>query len=426
MDSLVEAQPDKKPSLFANEGFRNLWIGQMISQFGDVLHALVFLWMILEVTGDPNKMGIVGAFEALPPIVFAVHAGVWADRHDRKKILVWMDWLSMSLVIGFAFLVYGVKTPSLPVVCAFAFALKSMSAFAMPARSAALPRLVPANQLVQATALNSTLQSVMPLIGNALSALVLQVIFALSKTMTYFVTFLFNGATFFVSALFMLRLPSLIPEREGERKSTWNEMKEGIHFIRDVPFLRVAIALSVSLNFFVAPFMPTCVVVTKQRFNSEPSVLALLEVGFFLGMAVGSMLTMKAKIKRVGIAFSAFLSLASLMMIPMGYTHSPLVFGIMNFLCGLCIPPAAIPINTLTQLKTPDALRGRVNSALSMASMMVMPIGMALSGVLLKYLGITGTFWYMVLGLLVPSLLGLLNRDFRMALMEGEMQTAGE
>lgn len=419
MDNQREVSTTKTTSLFAIAGFRNLWIGQMTSQFGDVLHTLVFLWMVLEATGDPNKMGIVGAFEALPPIIFAVHAGVWADRHDRRQILIWTDWLCTALVIGFAFLVLNVKMPSLPVICLFAFALKSMTAFASPARSAALPRLVPPDRLVEAMALNSTLQNIMPLIGNALSAMVLQVIFALSKTMTYFVTFLFNGATFLVSALFMLRLPSLVPERVGERKSTWNEMKEGVHFIRDVPFLRVAILLSVSLNFFIAPFMPTYIFVAKYRFNSDPSLLAYLEVGFFLGMVAGSVLTMKAKIQRVGIAFSCFIALASVMMIPMGYTHSKVVFWVMNFFCGLCIPPAAIPINTLTQLKTPDALRGRVNSVLSMASMVVVPIGMVLSGVLLKRFGITGTFWYMILGLTVPSLLGLLNRDFRMAVMEG-------
>lgn len=420
------AQTGKKPSLFANQGFKNLWLGQMISQFGDVLHALVFLWMVLEVTGDPNKMGIVGAFEALPPIIFAVHAGVWADRHDRRKILLWVDWLCMGLVVGFAFLVYWVKTPSLPVVCAFAFALKSMTAFASPARSAALPRLVPSDQLIQATALNSTLQSIMPLIGNALSAMVLQVIFTLSKTMTYVATFLFNGATFLISALFMLRLPSLVPERVDDRKSTWNEMKEGVRFIREMPFLRVAILLSVTLNFFLAPFMPAYVVVAKQRFHSDPSLLAFLEVGFFLGMGAGSVIVMKAKIKRVGVAFSCFLSLAGLMMIPMGYTDSKVIFWIMNFLCGLCIPPAAIPIGTLTQLKTPDALRGRVNAALGMASMAVTPIGMALSGVLLKRVGVAGTFWYMIAGLTIPSMLGLLNRDFRLATMEGELASATE
>ncbi len=419
MDNLVEETPAKPPSLFSFAGFRNLWIGQLISQFGDVLHGLVFLWMILDVTKDPRQMGIVGAFEALPAIVFAVHAGVWADRHDRKAILIWTDWFAAVLVIGFAFLVLWIKVPSLPVVCLFAFALKSMTAFAAPARGAAIPNLVPSERLLQANALNATLQNVMPLIGNALSAMVLQVIFSLSRTLTYFVTFVFNGLTFIVSALFMLRLPSLVPERHDERQSAWNEMKEGIRFVRGEPVLTVAITLSLMLNFFVAPFMPSMVMITKQRFAGTPSMLAFLEMGFFVGMALGAVILSKIRIRRVGVAFSVSLTFAALMFIPMGYTYDPKVFWTANFLCGICIPPAAIPMNTLTQLRTPDALRGRVNSVTSMSSMLIMPIGYALSGILLARLGITGTFWFMTVGLGLAPLFGLLHREFRGAVLEG-------
>lgn len=58
MDNQREVSTTKTTSLFAIAGFRNLWIGQMTSQFGDVLHTLVFLWMVLEATGDLTKWGL--------------------------------------------------------------------------------------------------------------------------------------------------------------------------------------------------------------------------------------------------------------------------------------------------------------------------------------------------------------------------------
>ncbi len=408
----------KKESLFQYVGFRNLWVGQLVSQFGDVLHSMVFLWMVLEVTGRREAVGIVGAFEALPAVIFSMHSGVWADRYNRKQILLWTDWISTVFVLGFAVLMLFVAKPALWVICFFAFILKAVGVFALPARGAAIPRLVPSERLMEANALNSTVQNLMPLAGNVLAALVFQVIFALNKTFTYFITFLFNGCTFLVSALFMLRLPDLYPEREASPHSTLHEVKEGLTYIRKSVVLTASIGVSTALNFFLAPFMTAMVVVVQERFQGTPAMLAILETGFFCGMGIGALLTYRLKPKRVGLTFSLFLALAAVSVVPMGYVHSPILFWICNFLCGICIPPASIPLNTMVQIQTPDALRGRVSATMGMLSMLVMPIGTALSGLLLKQWGIEGTFLYMGLGLGIVPLLVLSIREFREVRLE--------
>jgi MFS family permease len=414
----------KKPSLLSFTGFRDLWVGQIISQFGDTLHMLVFLWLILAITGNPANVGIVGAFEAAPYVVWAAHAGVLVDRHDRRRLLILSDILSAVLVLGFVAILLAQPKPSLWVVCTFAFALGSVNVFAAPARSAAIPRLVPPERLMEANSLNAAAQNTMPLVGNLLSALVIQAIFSLSRKLAYSLTFGFNALTFLVSAIFMARLPPLLPERKETNQSTWEEAKEGVRFVWRHPTLRPLMGGTLALNFFAAPFLPVMVVMTQEKFKGTPSLLAVLETGFFLGMMVGSLLTMRVKIRRVGLSFSLFLALASLMVFPMGFVALPWQFWVLNFFCGVCIPPASLPLNTLIQLETPDGLRGRVNSALGMIAALITPLGMAVSGPLLQKLGVSGTFTFMAIGLLVTPLLPLLSRPYRLATLPGESEAS--
>jgi hypothetical protein len=81
------------------------------------------------------------------------------------------------------------------------------------------------------------------------------------------------------------------------------------------------------------------------------------------------------------------------------------------------IPLASVPLTTLIQLETPDGLRGRVNSALAMVASMVMPVGMALSGLLIKQMGIEGIFIFMGAGLGISPLLALFFPGYRQAML---------
>jgi DHA3 family macrolide efflux protein-like MFS transporter len=407
--------PTAKPFVLRHAGFRNLWIGQIISQFGDVLYALVFLWMVLEVTGDEGAVGIVGAAQALPYVVLSAYAGTVVDRCDRRLLLILSDLVSAALVLGFVGVLLFDPKPSLWVICLVAFLLGSANVFAGPARSAAIPRLVPQTQLVEANALNSTTQNAMPLAGNVVSAVFLHTIFTVSAALAYVITFSFNAVSFLVSAVFMARLPKMVPKRESAPKSALHDAVEGVKFVVHHPVLGPAMLVSLAMNFFVAPFMPAYVVVAQEKFQGTPGLLAMLDTGFFSGMLIGSLLVFRVQIRRVGLAFSLWLSLASLTVMPMGYIGSPYGFWALNFLCGVMIPLASVPLNTLIQLETPDGLRGRVNSALAMVASMVLPVGMALSGLLIKRMGIEGIFLFMGAGLGISPLLALLFPGYRHA-----------
>lgn len=405
--------PVGQRSVLSIPAFRNLWVGQLISQFGDMLYGLVFMWMVLEATNDAGAVGIVLAFGAAPYVLFSLYAGVLADRLDRRMLLIASDVASAALVLIFLAAILRDPAPAFWFICLISFLLATANVIAAPARAAITPRLVPEERLQEALSLNSTSQGMMPFIGGILSGIGLAAVMKVARTSAYAISFAVNALTFVISAIFMATLPRVIADRTDEPKSPVREAIEGIKFIFTHKTLAVAILLTISMNFFAAPFMPIYTLVARDVFGGSIATLAFLESGFFLGMIVGSLVAMAKNSTKPGIAFAVYLILAGLAIVPMGLIIDFWAFMALNFLCGVFIPLASIPINTYIQLQTEDAYRGRVNSAMGTMAAAIMPIGMAITGPLLHWLGLSGIFLFMGGGIAACALLGLASKSLR-------------
>ena len=395
--------------------YRTLWFGQLIAQLGDSLYRLVFLWMALALTNDAGAVGTVGAFEVLPYVLLAPLAGSAADRFDRRKILVLTDILSAVIVSGFIVTLLLHPKPALWAICLFAFMLGSAGVFSRPARGALTPSLVPPDRLVEANAMNSTMENLMPLIGTVVSAVFLQAVFAVNPTLAYFYAFSFYAAAMLASAAFMFRLPFLKPETTKEFHSVLKDTKEGLSFVVKHPVLGPAMLANLCLNFFIAPFMPAYIVLVQIKLHGTPGLLAVLDIFFFVGMMFGSAFCFRLKERRVGVLYSVSMGVCALTVIPLGFSTSWVMIAILNFFTGLSIPTATIPLNTLIQSETPDELRGRVNASMGLISSLVMPVGVAMSGFLLKWIGVKGTFLFCGIGFGLCPLFALLNQAYRTA-----------
>ena len=91
--------------------FRNLWLGQSISQIGDALYYVSFMFMVSQLTGRVDMVGYVGAVEMLPFFIFGPYTGVLADRIDRRLILLWSDLISGFVLVGLAVMAFAMGTP---------------------------------------------------------------------------------------------------------------------------------------------------------------------------------------------------------------------------------------------------------------------------------------------------------------------------
>lgn len=398
--------------------FRNLWLGQSISQVGDALYYVSFMYMVAQLTGRVEMVGYVGAVEVLPFFLFGPYTGVLADRIDRRLILLWSDLISGFLLIGLALMGLFVSSPHIWSLFVTVFFLSTVRAFFMPTNQATIPAIVPAEKVMPAIAFSMATMNFMRMGGLAFSATVMGAIFASSAKWFFVAICVLNAASFLGSAFFVAKLPPVLPDRDHtEEHHVWREFKEGfLYVVRDRVLLTFRI-VGPLFSLMVAPFFVVYVASNRDWFGNKPQILAWFELAFFAGMIAGSTWCSKWNPRRPGASFCLALAVVGVGVGVMGIGHNFWFFALCNVICGIAVPFADIPTQTYTSLAVPDAMRGRVNSLAMMSWTAVMPIGMALAGITMAKFGLDNMFWIMGGGMLIVSLAGLLVRDFRNAEM---------
>lgn len=409
-------------SLFAVRSFRDLWLGQTISQLGDSLYYLVFLFMVERLTHDPKVVALCGIAQTIPFLVLAPLAGVIADQQDRRKVMLAADFSSSVLLGLFALLVCFNPTPPAWSLILTGALLSCVNVFFAPAKSAAIPQLVPSELLTSANSLSMATQNLMPMIGVALSGTALAALYLLSPQYFFLAAIVLNALSFFVSGLFLLRLPALpVAGRDGEAKQGSivarfiQDTRDGVAYMRRESVLWVLLWVNFLVQAAVAPFMIVYVEVNSQWFGGGFGTLALCEASFFLGAVAISPFMDRFPIRRPGIAYIISLVLIGITIAFMAISRTPWLFAVWNFLAGLAFPFAQVPMTTYTQKTVPENFQGRVNAVMSMAGMGIQPLSIGLGGILLAAIGPAGMLTIMGVGMAVAALLGLASRPFREA-----------
>lgn len=393
--------------------FRDLWLGQAISMFGDSLYYVLNAFMIKKLTGSNMLVGLNGALECLPYLLIGPYAGVLADRMDRRKIMFVSDLCSFVTLMLLGAVVLGFANPPVECILANGFLLASSRSFFAPAKNACIPALVPEDLVLQANSVNAATQNAMPMLGLGLSAAVVGALYAASRTWFYFSAVLCNGISFLGSAWFVRKLPTLVPERTGDEKHPVQELKDGLSYVKRSGVLRGLFTMSFVVSLMISPFFVAYVAANEAWLGGSPQTLAMLEFSFFLGMVLSSALIGRLKLANVGLSAVGSLVAVGVCVAAMGYTRSFPIWAVLNFAAGLALPFCDVPVQSYIQLTVPDEFRGRVMSVRSMIGMGVQPLGLSLGGFLLDRAGLTNMFLVMGGGMALGAVISLPNRELR-------------
>ncbi|MBX3115546.1 MAG: MFS transporter [Fimbriimonadaceae bacterium] len=408
-------------SVLSFRDFRNLWLGQTISQFGDAVYALVLLFMAGHVSGDPLMVGLVGVLQAIPFVVLGPVAGILADRIDRRTQLIVADMCSVTFTLALSIYAFFHPNPEVWVLCLAAFLLATAHTFFLPARSAAIPRLVPKDQVYAANGLAMATQQVVAMAGIGLSAGALGLIYKLAPNYFFFIAATVNCLTFAFSVIFLLRLPSMKADREMIEKMSRQsfgktisnaldqmktEIKEGLHVMRGDAVVSVALPLNVIGTIFISGFMVVYIAVNKAWYGGEFGTLAWIEFSFAATMMVFSIVVGKLKVSRPGLSFAIAQAAIGILVVAMAWSKPYWLFIVVNALCGIVLPFIILPLSTYMQTAIHDSVRGRVNSSWAMVTQGMVPVGMALTGPMLKFFGAENSFIIMGAGLAASGIGG--------------------
>ena len=217
--------------LRSNRSFRQVWLGQVVSQMGDWFDTIALYTIILNLTGSGRAVGLLLVARFLPSFFFGSLSGVVADRFSRRSIMIVSDVLRAFVVLGFLFVR---RADQLWIVYFLTVLQLALSTFFEPAKTAVIPSIVSDRELVSANAISSVTWSAMLTLGAAIGGVV-------TGWFGTDVAFILDALTYLVSAALIasVRIPKRAPREK--RKLTVNgalgitETIEGARYVKRRP-----------------------------------------------------------------------------------------------------------------------------------------------------------------------------------------------
>jgi MFS family permease len=217
--------------LRGNRNFRQLWLGQVVSQMGDWFDTIALYTIILHLTGSGRHIGLLMVARFVPSFVFGSLSGVVADRFNRRTIMIVSDLLRAVVVLGFLFVR---RADQLWIIYFLTVLQLAFSTFFEPAKTAVIPSIVSDRELVAANAISSVTWSAMLTLGAAIGGVV-------TGLFGTDVSFILDGLSFLLSAALIasVRIPKRPPR--VKQKLTVNralgitETIEGVRYVKKRP-----------------------------------------------------------------------------------------------------------------------------------------------------------------------------------------------
>jgi MFS family permease len=368
-------------SILGVRDFRLLWIGQAVSAVGDQVFPVAVTIAVLNAHGTATDIGLVLAARWLALVLFAVVGGVWADRVPRTLVMRGADLFRMLAVLGLALLP---ATPPLWVLAALVFFVGGGEAFFRPAETALLPSILPPERLRPANALIVISYRTASVVGPGLGAIVVT---AAGGTRPAFVI---NALTFGVSlvTLTLLREPPRQTVAAEDREGVLREIRAGLDEVRARPWLAAVLVLaSVALMLVVAPETVLLPIVGRHQFGTDAVYATSLSL-FAAGGVVGALLALRWRPRRPGLVGALGWLPFTLVPVVLAYPRAAWLFFAAYFLAGAGFEPFNIYWQTALQREIPPDKLARVSSLDWMASLSLLPVGMALTGPAVTLVGI--------------------------------------
>ncbi len=364
-----------------HRNFRLYFGGQTVSLVGTWMTRIATSWLVYRLTGSALLLGTVSFAGQIPTFLFAPFAGVWVDRLDRRKVLVWTQALSMIQSLALAFLTLTGHI-TIPLILALAVMQGIINAFDMPGRQAFTIQMVedPAD-LSNAIAINSSMVNVARLIGPSLAGMLIA---ATSEGWC----FLVDGVSYIavIASLLAMRIKVQQPRRNAA--SMWHEMHEGWKYVTGFVPVRIILSLFALVSLMGMPFVVLMPIEAVSVLHGGPHTLGFLMGAMGLG-ALSSALSLAARKSVRGlirtIAFATLLFGVGL--IGLGLSHYFWLSMFMVMVAGAGLMLGMASSNTIIQTLTSEEMRGRVMSYYTMAFMGMAPFGSLLAGVMAHAFG---------------------------------------
>ena len=361
-----------------NGNFTRLLAGQFISQLGDGVVFLSLMIMLNRMLGDAaaSAIGVLMICLTAPRVVLGLLSGVYADRLDRKKLMIFADVARGFIALSFLL----VKSPDdFWILYVGGFALSAVSAIFAPAKDASLPQIVQPDQLILANSLSQSGYIIATTLGGALAGILIGALNTATPAIV------FDAASFFISAAFIATVHLLHVQRHAERypslRQVWHELVEGLGYVahqRQMVGALTGLGVTMlgigAINVLFVPFL-------SNDLHLPETYLGFVDLFQMAGMLLANLFVAKlaARFSPAQI-IGAGIILTGVFLGATGFVQIAWVIFPLGIIWGLCIAPVEASGATVIQ-HAPDYIRGRTVSASQTVMGTANVLSMAVAGI---------------------------------------------
>lgn len=365
------------------KGFENwkkniilFFFSQTISLFGSALVQYAIMWYITLKTESGMMMTLFIICGFIPTFILSPFAGVWADRYNRKILIIFADGLiaTATLILAIVFLM-GYDAVWLLFLMAAIRAIGT--GIQTPAVGAILPQIVPKDKLTKVNGINGTLQAVIMFIAPIVSAALLTMA---TLEVIFFIDVVTAAIAIFTLVSF-LKISEHKKAAEEQPTSYLNDFKQGITYIKNNHFLKQLFLFFGVFFVLMAPAAFLTPLQVTRSFGDDVWRLTAIEIAFSVGMMAGG---------GIIASWGGFpnkihtMTLASLLMgictLALGVVPIFWIYLIFMAVFGIAMPIFNTPTTVLLQEKVDENYLGRIFGVFGMISTSMMPMGMLIFG----------------------------------------------
>jgi MFS family permease len=358
--------------------YRLYFFGQVVSVSGSWMQRVAQSWLVLHLTGSGLALGIVAALQFLPVLVLGAWGGLFADRTDKRRLLM----LTQALMGGLA-LVLGTVTLTghvqLWMVYVLAFALGLVTCVDNPSRQSFVMEMVGREQVTNAVSLNSAVFTSARIVGPAIAG----VLITLVGTGWCFIV---NAASFAAVVLALLAMDVSRLQRAQAAPRSRGQIMEGLRFVWSRPDLRLPLLLLSVVGTLALNFTVILPLLAKDTFHGNAGTYGLLFSVLGLGSLTGALFTAGRREPSPKLMLGSLLVFGVLMLACAAAPTLPIELVTLVAM-GVAALTFQTTSNAMVQLRSEPALRGRVMAIYSVLFLGTTPIGAPFVGWIAQQFG---------------------------------------
>ncbi len=356
---------DKKIALFL--------ISQNLSLFGSTVVGFAIVWYITLETSSGFWLMLSTICSTLPQVVISLWGGVWADRYNRKHLIMLADAFIALATLGLAIAFWsGFK--SMELLLAVSVVRSLGAGIQTPAVNATYPQLVPQEKLTKIQGIHQTSISVLMLLAPAVGGAIL-------GSMEIVWAFMLDVVTAALAILVFSFIEVEKIERTDEPTSVFTDLRQGLDYSFSHPDLRRIIICYACSFFLITPAAVLTPLMIERSFGSEVWRLTANEIVWTVGSLIGGVYVslhgdFKDKVRTVALCLVAFGVTFGLL----GIAGNFMVYLLIMGTAGFFMPIIATAQTVFIQEITPPTMMGRVFSIIQIIATRSMPIAILLLG----------------------------------------------